>query len=240
MKPVERPVGLLPAERRRSIPDNLWSRCPSCSEMLFNKELEQNLRICPKCSYYFPLSVQERLNLLVDTNSFESFAFESFAVAAPVEVNAGIAAIGKRPAVIFISREATPADPECFLYAVKQALGHRCPFIGVYRSSDVKQAVDWNWIYHIQKLSTGAIPYIVLLTEPSPQFGYLTSFPLGDVILAEPLIGQTGSKKATASLNRTVRESDTAEGVMIDRFVERKECADILQTLVAFFDRSSE
>ncbi|HEY8284362.1 MAG TPA: acetyl-CoA carboxylase, carboxyltransferase subunit beta [Chloroflexota bacterium] len=49
----------------------LWIRCPSCSEQLYAKEYEDNLKVCPKCRFHFRLSSQERLALLLDPDTFE-------------------------------------------------------------------------------------------------------------------------------------------------------------------------
>lgn len=51
----------------------LWERCPSCQEMILIKELEKNLKVCPKCSYHFPLPARTRLELIVDPNSFTEY-----------------------------------------------------------------------------------------------------------------------------------------------------------------------
>jgi acetyl-CoA carboxylase carboxyl transferase subunit beta len=56
--------------RRDSYPPDLWTKCPSCGEMLFNKQLEKNDRICPTCSHHFRLSATARLEMLLDPNSF--------------------------------------------------------------------------------------------------------------------------------------------------------------------------
>ena len=56
--------------RRDVYPPDLWTKCPSCSDMLFNKQLEKADRICPTCNHHFRLSAQARLELLLDQNSF--------------------------------------------------------------------------------------------------------------------------------------------------------------------------
>ena len=56
--------------RRDSYPPDLWTKCPSCSEMLFNKQLEKNDRICPTCGHHFRLSAAARLDMLLDQHSF--------------------------------------------------------------------------------------------------------------------------------------------------------------------------
>ncbi|MEN6521521.1 MAG: acetyl-CoA carboxylase, carboxyltransferase subunit beta [Armatimonadota bacterium] len=57
-----------------ALPDGLWTKCPKCNEILFNKELEKNLRVCSKCNYHFRLRAEERLAFTVDPGSFDEFA----------------------------------------------------------------------------------------------------------------------------------------------------------------------
>lgn len=54
-----------------ALPDGLWTKCPTCGEILFNKELEKNLRVCNKCGYHYKLGASERLGMLVDDGTFE-------------------------------------------------------------------------------------------------------------------------------------------------------------------------
>jgi acetyl-CoA carboxylase carboxyl transferase subunit beta len=57
--------------RRDSYPPDLWTKCPSCEEMLFNKQLDKVLRVCPSCGHHFRLAADARLELLLDQDSFE-------------------------------------------------------------------------------------------------------------------------------------------------------------------------
>jgi acetyl-CoA carboxylase carboxyl transferase subunit beta len=57
--------------RRDAYPADLWTKCPSCGEMLFNKQLDKAGRICPSCDHHFRLSAAARLELLLDPGSFE-------------------------------------------------------------------------------------------------------------------------------------------------------------------------
>ncbi|MET0771981.1 MAG: acetyl-CoA carboxylase, carboxyltransferase subunit beta [Candidatus Limnocylindrales bacterium] len=57
--------------RRDSFPADLWTQCPSCGEMLYNKQLEKNLRVCSRCSHHFRLRAEARLHLLVDPGTWE-------------------------------------------------------------------------------------------------------------------------------------------------------------------------
>jgi len=56
--------------RRDDYPADLWTKCPSCTQMLFNKQLEKNDRVCPNCGHHFRLSAPARLGLLLDPGSF--------------------------------------------------------------------------------------------------------------------------------------------------------------------------
>jgi acetyl-CoA carboxylase carboxyl transferase subunit beta len=56
--------------RKDAYPADLWTKCPSCSEMLFNKQLDKSDRICPTCGHHFRLSAEARLGLLLDERSF--------------------------------------------------------------------------------------------------------------------------------------------------------------------------
>ena len=57
--------------RKRDIPEGLWTKCPKCDELIFDKELDENQKVCPKCQHHFPIGARERLNALVETCSFE-------------------------------------------------------------------------------------------------------------------------------------------------------------------------
>jgi acetyl-CoA carboxylase carboxyl transferase subunit beta len=56
--------------RRDAYPPDLWTKCPSCGEMLFNKQLDKVLRVCPSCGHHFRLSAAARLAMLLDHNTF--------------------------------------------------------------------------------------------------------------------------------------------------------------------------
>lgn len=56
---------------RKEIPDGLWVKCDRCSQITYHKDLEKNLKVCPKCNFHFRINARERLNLLVDQNGFQ-------------------------------------------------------------------------------------------------------------------------------------------------------------------------
>ena len=56
--------------KKKDIPHGLWTKCPDCGELIYNKALKENLKVCQKCKYHFTLSAQERISLLLDKGSF--------------------------------------------------------------------------------------------------------------------------------------------------------------------------
>jgi len=60
-----------PRENRQSkVPEGLWVKCENCREILYNKELARNFKICPKCQHHFRLSAPERLRMLFDDEEY--------------------------------------------------------------------------------------------------------------------------------------------------------------------------
>jgi len=53
--------------------DNQWLQCNACKEMLYRRQVERNLKVCPKCNYHFRISAAERLAMVVDSGSFIEF-----------------------------------------------------------------------------------------------------------------------------------------------------------------------
>jgi acetyl-CoA carboxylase carboxyl transferase subunit beta len=54
-----------PSERR-SVPQGLWIKCPSCDSVLYRADLEKNLNVCPKCSHHHRIGARARLNAFLD------------------------------------------------------------------------------------------------------------------------------------------------------------------------------
>jgi acetyl-CoA carboxylase carboxyl transferase subunit beta len=54
------------AEKPSRVPEGLWVKCPECGQILYNKDLENNLNVCPKCAHHFRISARERLQVLFD------------------------------------------------------------------------------------------------------------------------------------------------------------------------------
>lgn len=60
-------------KKQVQVPQGLYTKCKGCASILYNKDLDKNYKVCPKCGYHYQLSSLERLYLTVDSGSFEEF-----------------------------------------------------------------------------------------------------------------------------------------------------------------------
>jgi acetyl-CoA carboxylase carboxyl transferase subunit beta len=58
-------------KKKRDIPEGLWTKCPRCETLMFDKELDENLKVCLKGQHHFPIGSRERVHSLVETCTFE-------------------------------------------------------------------------------------------------------------------------------------------------------------------------
>jgi acetyl-CoA carboxylase carboxyl transferase subunit beta len=68
---AKKPKLVSPKAKKREIPEGLWTKCPKCATMVFDKELDENLKVCTHCRYHFPIGARERIHSLVETCTFE-------------------------------------------------------------------------------------------------------------------------------------------------------------------------
>jgi acetyl-CoA carboxylase carboxyl transferase subunit beta len=66
----KRPALKASSGKRREMPQGLWQKCPGCSEVVHEIELAQNLRVCPRCDYHFAFSAKDRIEQLLDPETF--------------------------------------------------------------------------------------------------------------------------------------------------------------------------
>jgi len=60
----------LRADKKGKFPEGLWVKCDGCKEIVYKKEIDKNLQVCPKCDYHFRISARDRLKLIADDGSF--------------------------------------------------------------------------------------------------------------------------------------------------------------------------
>ena len=58
-------------KNKKSIPDGLWEKCPSCGEILFKPELDKSLSVCRHCNYHFRMNFRKYIDLIIDDGTSE-------------------------------------------------------------------------------------------------------------------------------------------------------------------------
>jgi acetyl-CoA carboxylase carboxyl transferase subunit beta len=61
---------------QKKVPEGLWTKCPQCNDVLYRKELERNLSVCPKCDHHFVIGARSRIGQLLDEGTFEEWHAE--------------------------------------------------------------------------------------------------------------------------------------------------------------------
>lgn len=61
-------------KKKVQMPAGLWTKCNGCGEIIYKKEVEKNLDICPKCNYHFRISAKKRISIIIDEGSFQHLA----------------------------------------------------------------------------------------------------------------------------------------------------------------------
>lgn len=72
-KGIQRSAATKPEQKSVQVPVGLYTKCKGCNAILYNQDLDKNLRVCPKCGVHYQLSATERLYLTVDAGSFVEF-----------------------------------------------------------------------------------------------------------------------------------------------------------------------
>jgi acetyl-CoA carboxylase carboxyl transferase subunit beta len=171
---------LPPREQESRVPEGLYIKCGACKEIIYRKEVVQNLSVCPKCAFHFRISARERLDLLCDDGwqetdrglvSSDPLAFrDTKAYAARLEdgkyktnsLDAVITATGRLggvPAVVaameygFIGGSMGVVVGEKVARAVERALGERLPLLVVSCSGGARMMEGTLSLMQMAKIS---------------------------------------------------------------------------------------
>jgi acetyl-CoA carboxylase carboxyl transferase subunit beta len=73
-KKAKKPKPLRPDRRHSTVPEGLWVKCEGCKEIVYARDLEANLRVCPKCEHHHRIDARTRIALLLDDPSPKELA----------------------------------------------------------------------------------------------------------------------------------------------------------------------
>lgn len=144
--------------RTSETPDNLWHKCKGCGTMVFSKELEENLYVCPHCDHHERIGPALRFKYLFDEGSFA-------VLASPRVVDDPLRFRDQKPypARLKAARTAT-GEPDAFLNASGTILGQKA-VIGVqdfaFMGGSMGQAVGEAFIAGVEAAIAAKAPYIV-------------------------------------------------------------------------------
>ena len=242
-----------PSTDKKGIPHGLWTKCKKCEQIIFNKDLEENLKVCPKCGYYFRLGARERINQLIedktftehdadmipgDPLSFPDYAKRSRAYSIKEAVVTGEGKLGGFGVMIavmdfeFMGGSMGSVVSEKITRACEKAIAKKLPFIIVSSSGGARMQEGIFSLMQMAKTSAAlarladeGLTFISIPTDPTTG-GVTASFAmLGDVIVSEPraLIGFAGPRV----IEQTIRQQ-LPEGFQLSEFLVQHGMVDIV------------
>lgn len=200
--------------KKVKIPEGLWVKCADCKEIVYRKEFEKNLKVCPKCNYHSRIGVKERINLTADAGSFVELAPELqssdplgftdiMSYKERIETNqskaglkdaiiAGTASVNKNPAVIavmdfsFMGGSMGSAVGEKMARAAEAAIENRLPLI-VFTSSGGARMQEG--IFSLMQMAKVSAAVGQLKKHPLPYITILTDPTFGGVSASFAMLG---------------------------------------------------
>src|SRR5579883_3312593 len=200
---------------KKGVPEGLWSKCDNCNAILYQSELERNLKVCPKCDYHMRISARTRLEYFLDEGSKTEIGAEvgpvdilkfkdrlTYAQKDTGEKEALIVMRGQLhqlPVVTaafeygFIGGSMGAAVGERFVRGVDTSLQQKIPFVSFAASGGARMQEALISLMQMAKVSAAlkrlsdeGIPYISVLTDPTMGGVSASLAMLGDIIIAEP------------------------------------------------------
>jgi acetyl-CoA carboxylase carboxyl transferase subunit beta len=179
-KKTRKPIEPSP-EKASRVPEGLWVKCPSCGHVIYSKEFQAGLQVCPKCAHHFRLSATDRLKMLFDDGewteidaglrSLDPLEFTG-TKRYKTQLDAAIAATGLNDAIIvgtgtldglpvviaaheysFIGGSMGVVVGERITRAVERGLADRCPVIVVSCSGGARMMEGALSLMQMAKIS---------------------------------------------------------------------------------------
>ncbi len=182
------------------VPDGLWFRCPACLTILYARDIEQNLRVCPSCGFHEKISSQGRIEMLVDEGSFQELDNKigpvdsiGFVDSKPYDkrikatqkktglrdaVRTGLATIGGQRVSLavmdfsFIGGSMGSVVGEKVTRAIERAIEHRIPVITVVSSGGARMQES---TYSLMQMANSSAALARLAEGRLPHFTILTN-----------------------------------------------------------------
>ena len=217
--------------RRDAYPPDLWTKCPSCESMLFNKQLDKAMRVCPTCGHHFRLSAATRLEQLIDHESWVEHDAGLQSVDALRFVDrksyvdrlaAAQASTGMRDAALW----GTGAIAEIPVAICVMEFGFMGGSMGAVVGQEGTLALMQlaKTLAAIEWLRPAGVLFISVLSDPTTGGVFASFAAVGDVNVAEPnaLIGFAGARVQAGTIAQELPEGfQRAEFLYRHGFVDR-------------------
>ena len=215
---------------KKEVPDNLWHKCRGCGQMIFSRELEENLYVCPKCDHHERIGPKQRFDQLLDEGSVtllppprvpeDPLKFRDSkryadrlkaARTATEEQDAFTNARGTiegHPVVIgvqdfaFMGGSMGQAVGEAFVAGVEAAVANRCPYIVFTASGGARMQ---EGILSLMQMPRSTVAIQMLHDAGLPYIVVLTDPTSGGVMAAYAMLGDVQIAEPRATLAFTGR-----------------------------------
>lgn len=240
-------LNTLVSNRRKDIPDGIWAKCPECSEIIYNGELDRNARICRRCSYYFPIDPSTRISIITDEGSFRRYndiPCSDKENCDPI-IMSGKAQLSDHNLVIMALNLSCKADSifvtEKIVSTISHAVEQKLPMLTIYTFSGKESNINFptqilNISANISRLSKNKLLYVSVLSQSVPDSFFPSYAYSADVVIAESNslgTSHTGSRIGRRDADRAI-QSLFQSGV-VDMIVSREEIKSKLTDIISFF-----
>ena len=265
--------------KRRETPDNLWHKCRHCGAMLYTKEFEEALSVCPSCDHHERIGPTDRFAQIFDNGAHVGIAVpptpedplrfrdqkrytdrlkaartgtgESEAMTLARGSIGGTEAVVAVQNFAFMGGSMGQGVGEAFLTGTRAAIAAKAPFVvftaagGARMQEGILSLMQMpRTTVAIAELREAALPYVVVMTDPTTG-GVTASYAmLGDIQIAEPraLIGFAGQRVIEQTIREKLpegfqRAEYLLEHGMLDMVVPRKDLAETLGRLLGLLMR---
>ncbi|WP_267433353.1 acetyl-CoA carboxylase, carboxyltransferase subunit beta [Sphingomonas sp. GM_Shp_1] len=230
---------VIPFVVKKETPDNLWHKCKGCGQMVFTKELEDNLNVCPKCDHHDRIGPKVRFRHLLDEGSCselpaakvpedplkfrDSKRYADRLKAARVSAAETDALINARGTILghkvvvgvqdfaFMGGSMGLAVGEAFVRGVEAAIADQCPYVIFTASGGARMQ---EGILSLMQMPRTTVAIQMLHDADLPYIVVLTDPTSGGVMAAYAMLGdvQIAEPKATlAFTGRRVIENTIRE-----------------------------
>ncbi len=237
--------------RKKDIPDGIWAKCPECGEIIYNGELDRNLRICLKCKYYFPMNPEDRINMLIDEGTFYKYEcpeLVSTGESDNVIITGEGLLSGYRVVIMIINlRDRKGIDGlvigEKIINAINQAVSKKLPLLSVC-TSFTGESMEEGILYPallvsistaINELDRNKLAYISIISQSSSNSFFPGFVYNGDIVIAESnVLGEshTGSRIGRREAERNIKV--LFEKSVVDMIVSRRDLKENLSNILSF------